>query len=78
MSDILTLKVTKREKDRWRKAAHDAGEELGEFTREAARQRVRVIQARQRSAWDVLLGSVRTDMPPATNRNVRKMMRSRS
>ena len=75
MSDTLTIKVPVREKEAWQKAAIAVGEPLSEFARKAVRQRVQALQARQGSPWDDLLGSVTTEMPPATNRNVRKAMR---
>jgi hypothetical protein len=57
--------------------AKAVGEDLSEFVRKAVRQRVQAVQARQGSPWDDLLGSVRTDTPPAINQNVRKAMRSK-
>ena len=77
MSDTLTLRVPGREKDSWQKVANAVGEHLSEFARKAVRQRVQAVQAKSGSPWDDLLGSVSTDAPPATNRNVRKAMRSR-
>ena len=77
MSDTLTLRVPGREKDAWQKVAEALGEGLSEFARKAVRQRVQAIQAEQGSPWDDLLGSVSTDAPPATNRNVRRSMRPR-
>ena len=77
MSDILTVRVPGREKDTWQKVANDVGEDLSEFARKAVRQRVQAVQARHGSPWDDLLGSVKTDAPPATNENVRKAMRSK-
>ena len=77
MSDTLTVRVPGREKDAWLKVANDVGEDLSEFARKAVRQRVQAVQARHGSLWDDLLGSVNTDAPPATNRNVRKAMRSK-
>ena len=77
MSDTLTVRVPGREKDAWLKVANDVGEDLSEFARKAVRQRVQAVQARHGSPWDDLLGSVNTDAPPATNRNVRKAMRSK-
>jgi len=77
MSDTLTLRVPGREKDAWQKVANAVGEHLSEFARKAVRQRVQAVQAKSGSPWDDLLGSVSTDAPPATNRNVRKAMRSR-
>jgi hypothetical protein len=55
--------------------AKAVGEDLSEFARKAVRQRVQAVQAKQDSPWDDLLGSVTTDTPPATNQNVRKLMR---
>ena len=76
MSDTLTVRVPGREKEAWQKTAKAVGEELSEFARKAVRQRVQAVQARHGSPWDDLLGSVRTNGPPATNANVRKAMRS--
>jgi len=78
MSDTLTVRVPVREKAAWQKIAQAVGEDLSEFARKAVRQRVQAVQADQGSPWDDLLGGVRVDAPPATNRNVRKAMRSRS
>jgi len=75
MSDTLTVRVPVREKETWQKVANAVGEDLSEFARKAVRQRVQAVQARQGSPWDDLLGSVSTEMPPATNRNIRKVMR---
>ena len=77
MSDTLTVRVPGREKEVWQKVAKAVGEELSEFARKAVRQRVQAVQAKTGSPWDDLLGSVRTDAPPATNRNVRMLMKSR-
>ena len=77
MSDTLTVRVPVREKETWQKVANAVGEDLSEFARKAVRQRVQAVQARQGSPWDDLLGSVSTDAPPATNRNVREAMRMR-
>ena len=77
MSDTLTIRIPDREKDAWQQVAKAVGEDLSEFARKAVRQRVQAVQARQGSLWDDLLGSVRTDAPPATNQNVRKAMRSK-
>ena len=77
MSDTLTVRVPVREKELWQKTARAVGEDLSEFARKAVRQRVQAVQAESGSPWDDLLGSVRTDAPPATNQNVRKAMRSR-
>jgi len=77
MSDTLTVRVPVREKETWQKVAAAVGEDLSEFARKAVRERVQAVQARQGSPWDDLLGSVSTDAPPATNRNVRKAMRSK-
>lgn len=76
MSDTLTVRVPGHEKDLWQKVAREVGEELSEFARKAVRQRVQAVQAKHGSPWDDLLGSVRTDAPPATNANVRKALRS--
>jgi hypothetical protein len=57
--------------------AKAAGEDLNEFARKVVRQRVQAVQARQGSPGDDLLGSLRTDAPPATNQNVRKAMRAK-
>jgi hypothetical protein len=76
MSDTLTLRVPVREKVVWQKLAGDLGEDLSEFARKAVRQRVQAVQAKRASPWDDLLGSVNTDAPPASNRNVRKALRS--
>ncbi|HZM05323.1 MAG TPA: DUF1778 domain-containing protein [Candidatus Saccharimonadales bacterium] len=75
MSDTLTIRVSKREKGIWRKAAHANGENLSEFVRNAVRQRMQAVRAKRSSPWDDLLGTVRTDAPSATNENVRKAMR---
>ncbi len=75
VSDTLTLRVPVREKETWQKLAADLGEDLSEFARKAVRQRVQAVQSKQGSPWDDLLGSVKMDAPPATNRNVRKAMR---
>jgi hypothetical protein len=77
MSDTLTVRIPGHEREAWQKVAKAVGEELSEFARKAVRQRVQAVQSRHGSPWDDLLGSVRTDAPPATNRNVRKAMRSR-
>ena len=77
MSDTLTVRVPGREKESWQKVAKAVGEDLSEFARKAVRQRVQAVQARHGSPWDDLLGSVSTDAPSATNRNVRKAMRSK-
>jgi uncharacterized protein (DUF1778 family) len=77
MSDTLTVRVPVREKEAWQKVANTVGEDLSEFARKAVRQRVQAVQAKRGSPWDDLLGNVRTDAPPATNKNVRKLMRSR-
>jgi uncharacterized protein (DUF1778 family) len=77
MSDTLTVRVPVREKEIWQKVAANVGEDVSEFARKAVRQRVQAVQAREGSPWDDLLGSVRTDAPPATNRNVRKAMRAK-
>ena len=77
MSDTLTLRVPVREKQSWHKVARAVGEGLSEFARKAVRQRVHAVQAKHGSPWDDLLGSVSTDAPPATNRNVRKAMRAK-
>jgi uncharacterized protein (DUF1778 family) len=76
MSDALTIRIPGREKDTWQRVAKAVGEDLSEFARKAVWQRVQAVQSRQGSPWDDLLGSVRTDAPPATNQNVRKAMRS--
>lgn len=78
MSDTLTLRVPGREKKTWEKIAETVGEGLSEFARKAVRQRVQAVQSKHGSPWDDLLGSVSTDAPPATNRSVRKLMRSRA
>jgi len=70
MSDTLTLRIPGREKETWQKVAQAVGEDLSEFARKAVRLRVQAVQAKQGSPWDDLLGSVRTDAPPAT-RNYR-------
>jgi len=77
MSDTLTVRVPVREKQAWQKLANAVGEGLSEFARKAVRQRVQAVQARRGSPWHDLLASVSTDSPPATNRNVRKAMRSK-
>jgi uncharacterized protein (DUF1778 family) len=77
MSDTLTVRVPVQEKEVWQKVAKGVGEDLSEFARKAVRQRVQAVQARRGSPWDDLLGSVSTDAPPATNNNVRKVMRSK-
>jgi uncharacterized protein (DUF1778 family) len=77
MSDTLTLRVPVLEKATWHKVAKAVGEDLSEFARKAVRQRIQAVQSRQGSPWDDLLGTVATDAPPATNKNVRKAMRSR-
>ena len=77
MSDTLTVRVPGREKEAWQKVAQAVGEDLSEFARKAVRQRVQAVQAERGSPWDDLLGSVSADMPPATNANVRKAMRSK-
>ena len=78
MSDTLTVRVPGREKETWQKVANAVGEDLSEFARKAVRQRVQAVQARQGSPWDDLLGSVSTDAPPASNRNVRRAMRMKA
>ncbi len=77
MSATLTVRVPVREMETWQKVAAAVGEDLSEFARKAVRQRVQAVQARRGSPWDDLLGSVSTDAPPATNGNVRKVMRSK-
>jgi hypothetical protein len=77
MSDTLTVRVPEREKEVWQRVARGVGEDLGEFARNAVRQRVQAVQAGRRSPWDDLLGSVKVEGPPATNENVRKAMRSK-
>src|SRR6266436_2621168 len=77
MSDTLTVRVPGREKEAWQKVAEAVGEGLSEFARKAVRQRVQAVQTKCGSPWDDLLGSVSIQAPPATNRNVRKAMRSR-
>jgi len=77
MSDTLTVRVPVREKETWQKVAAAVGEDLSEFARKAVRQRVQAVQAKDGSPWDDLLGSVSTSAPPATNPNVRKVMRSK-
>jgi hypothetical protein len=77
MSDTLTVRVPVREKVTWQKVAKAVGEDLSEFARKAVRQRVQAVQAKERSPWDDLLGSVKTDAPPATNQNIRKAMGAR-
>jgi uncharacterized protein (DUF1778 family) len=77
MSDTLTIRVPGREKEAWQKVAEAVGEDLSEFARKAVRQRVQAVQAKQGSPWDDLLGTVSTDAPPATNKNVRKAMQSK-
>ena len=74
MSDTLTIRIPDREKDAWQRVAKAVGEDLSEFARKAVRQRVQAVQGSPR---DDLLGSVRTDAPPATNQNVRKAMRTK-
>jgi hypothetical protein len=69
--------VPGREKDVWQKVARRVGEDLSEFARKAVRQRVQAVQAQHDSPWNDLLGSVRTDAPPASNANVRKAMGSK-
>jgi uncharacterized protein (DUF1778 family) len=76
MSDTLTVRIPGHEKEAWQKVARAVGEDLSEFARKAVRQRVQAVQAKHGSPWDDLLGSVRTDAPPATNENVRRAMRS--
>jgi uncharacterized protein (DUF1778 family) len=73
-SDTLTVRIPGREKDVWQKVARRVGEDLSEFARKAVRQRVQAVQAEHSSPWDDLLGTVRTDAPPATNAKVRKAM----
>jgi uncharacterized protein (DUF1778 family) len=77
MSGTLTVRIPGREKDAWQRVAKAAGEDLNEFARKVVRQRVQAVQARQGSPGDDLLGSLRTDAPPATNQNVRKAMRAK-
>jgi hypothetical protein len=77
MSDTRRVRVPGREKEIWQKLADAVGEDLSEFARKAVRQRVQAVQARHGSPWNDLLGTVNTDAPPATNRNVRKAMRSK-
>ena len=77
MSDALTIRIPGREKDTWQRVAKAVGEDLSKFARKAVRQRVQAVQSRQCSPWDDLLGTVRTDVPPAINQNVRKAMRSK-
>ena len=77
MSDTLTVRVPVREKQTWQRIADAVGEGLSEFARKAVRQRVQAVEARHGSPWDDLLGTVSVRAPAATNRNVRKLMRSR-
>jgi len=77
MGDILTVRIGGGEKEAWQKAAKAVGEDLSEFARIAVRQRLKSLQAGERSPWDDLLGSVSSDAPPATNQNVRKALRSK-
>jgi len=77
MSDTLTVRVPGKEKEAWQKVAEAVGEGLSEFARKAVRQRVQSVQAEGGSPWDDLLGSVSTEAPPATNRNVRRAMRAK-
>jgi len=77
MSDILTVRVPGREKEAWQKVAEAVGEDLSEFARKAVRQRVQAVQAKHGSPWYDLLGSVATDAASATNKSIRKAMRSR-
>jgi hypothetical protein len=77
VSDILTVRVPVQEKEVWQRVAKGVGEDLSEFARKAVRQRVQAVQNRRGSPWDDLLGSVRTNAPPAANQNVRKAMRSK-
>lgn len=76
VSDTLTVRVPTKEKEEWQKLATSVGEELSEFARKAVRQRIQAIQSEHGSPWDDLLGSVSTDVPPATNANVRKAMKA--
>ena len=75
MSGTVTLRVPAREKQTWQRVAKAVGEDLGEFIREAVRQRIQGLRAKQDSPWSDLLGSVTTDAPAATNRDIRKAMR---
>ncbi len=77
MSDTLAFRVPRREKNLWKMMARRVGEDLSEFVRKAVRQRVQAVKAEHGSPWDDLLGSVITDAPPATNADVRRVMRSK-
>ncbi len=77
MGDILTVRIGAGEKETWQRAAKAVGEDLSEFARKAVRQRLKSLQTSEASPWDDLLGSVRSDAPPATNQNVREALRSR-
>jgi hypothetical protein len=72
MSDTLTVRIPRREKDVWQNVAQDVGEGLSEFARKAVRQRLQAVQPKRGSPRDDLLGSVSVNAPPATNENVRK------
>jgi uncharacterized protein (DUF1778 family) len=76
MSDMLTLRVSLREKETWQKVAKAVGEDLSEFVCKAVRLRVQALRCKEGSPWDDLLGSVSTDAPPATNAAIRKLMRA--
>src|SRR4051794_15681134 len=77
MSDTLTVRVPVKEKEAWQRVADALGEGLSEFARKAVRQRVQAVQGKHGSPWDDVLGSVSVEAPAATNRNVRKFMRSK-
>jgi len=74
MSDTPTVRVPGREKEAWQKVAATVGEDLSEFARKAVRQRVQAVQSNRGSSWDDLLGSLSTNLPPATIQNVRKAL----
>jgi hypothetical protein len=71
----MSLRVVRREKETWQKAAKQVGEDLSNFVREAVRPRIREGQRDSDSPWDGFLGRVNTDAPSATNKNVRQAMR---
>jgi hypothetical protein len=77
MSNTVNLRVPEPEKETWQEVAKSVGEGLSEFARKAVRQRVQAVKASGGSPWDDLLGSVSSDAPSATNRNVRKSMRGK-
>ena len=75
MHTSIKIRISKREKDFWKKVAQISGEDLYQFVGNAIRLRVQSLDAKRTSAWSYLPGSVRSGAPSATNRNARRAMR---